>query len=196
MSYAAGTGPRTEPRTATANPERAAAQRARRAKIKTKVTPIRPDIEPDAEEAPERALTVEQTTFFDKIGLRPDEIDAALDVPVDWTWKASGNCRGADPDTFFPERGGSTREPKEVCRGCSVRDECLVHSLQIGERHGIWGGLSERERRRLRRYLVNLGIRISRPVPERPPLRSTEPGRTAHLTVADLFTMWGSRRAS
>ena len=58
---------------------------------------------------------------------------------------------GVDPDLFFPERGASTREAKEVCRGCVVRLDCLEYALVNGEKFGIWGGLSERERRRLRR---------------------------------------------
>ena len=58
---------------------------------------------------------------------------------------------GVDPDLFFPERGASTREAKEVCRGCVVREDCLEYALANGEKFGIWGGLSERERRRLRR---------------------------------------------
>ena len=56
-----------------------------------------------------------------------------------------------DPDLFFPERGASTREAKAVCRACVVQNECLEYALVNGEKFGIWGGLSERERRRLRR---------------------------------------------
>ena len=66
-------------------------------------------------------------------------------------WQDDANCLGVDPDLFFPERGASTREAKEVCRGCIVRQECLEFALQNGEKFGIWGGLSERERRRIRR---------------------------------------------
>lgn len=69
-------------------------------------------------------------------------------------WQNLANCLGVDPDLFFPERGASTREAKEVCKGCSVRAECLEYALSNGERFGIWGGLSERERRRLRRQRV------------------------------------------
>lgn len=69
----------------------------------------------------------------------------------DRSWQAKANCMGVDPDLFFPERGDSTREAKEVCRGCVVRDDCLDHALANGEKFGIWGGLSERERRRVRR---------------------------------------------
>ncbi len=69
----------------------------------------------------------------------------------DHAWQDEANCLGVDPDLFFPERGASTREAKEVCRGCVVKDDCLEYALENGEKFGIWGGLSERERRRLRR---------------------------------------------
>ena len=69
----------------------------------------------------------------------------------DQSWQLSANCLGVDPDLFFPERGASTREAKEVCRGCIVREECLEYALRNGEKFGIWGGMSERERRRIRR---------------------------------------------
>jgi len=69
----------------------------------------------------------------------------------DRSWQDQANCLGVDPDLFFPERGASTREAKEVCRGCVVRLECLEYALQNGEKFGIWGGMSERERRRIRR---------------------------------------------
>ena len=65
--------------------------------------------------------------------------------------QSRANCMGVDPDLFFPERGASTREAKEVCRGCVVKDDCLEYALDNGEKFGIWGGMSERERRRLRR---------------------------------------------
>ncbi|MBM3672695.1 MAG: WhiB family transcriptional regulator [Actinobacteria bacterium] len=66
-------------------------------------------------------------------------------------WQERANCLGVDPDLFFPERGASTREAKAVCRGCEVRVECLEYALAHSEKFGIWGGLSERERRRVRR---------------------------------------------
>lgn len=72
------------------------------------------------------------------------------DAPVQ-RWQENANCLGVDPDLFFPERGASTREAKGVCAGCEVRLECLEYALGSGEKFGIWGGLSERERRRLRR---------------------------------------------
>lgn len=72
-------------------------------------------------------------------------------LTTEQTWQRQANCMGVDPDLFFPERGASTREAKEVCRGCVVQSECLDYAIAHGEKFGIWGGLSERERRRVRR---------------------------------------------
>ena len=66
------------------------------------------------------------------------------------SWRLNALCAETDPEAFFPEKGGSTREAKRVCVGCDVRAECLEFALANDERFGIWGGLSERERRRLR----------------------------------------------
>jgi WhiB family transcriptional regulator, redox-sensing transcriptional regulator len=66
-------------------------------------------------------------------------------------WKDFALCAQTDPEAFFPEKGGSSTAAKRVCMGCGVRDQCLEWSLRTGQRHGIWGGLSERERRRLLR---------------------------------------------
>jgi WhiB family transcriptional regulator, redox-sensing transcriptional regulator len=68
----------------------------------------------------------------------------------DEAWRLDALCAETDPEAFFPEKGGSTREAKRVCTGCAVRAECLEFALANDERFGIWGGLSERERRRLR----------------------------------------------
>ncbi|GAA4980009.1 WhiB family transcriptional regulator [Kineococcus glutinatus] len=66
-------------------------------------------------------------------------------------WQELALCAQTDPEAFFPEKGGSTREAKRVCGSCEVRAECLEYALANDERFGIWGGLSERERRRLKR---------------------------------------------
>lgn len=78
-------------------------------------------------------------------------IEALEAEGIDMAWQDFANCRGADPDLFFPERGASTKEAKSVCRACVVREDCLEYALENSEKFGIWGGLSERERRRLRR---------------------------------------------
>jgi WhiB family redox-sensing transcriptional regulator len=66
-------------------------------------------------------------------------------------WQDRALCAETDPEAFFPEKGGSTREAKRICTGCEVRAQCLEYALAHDERFGIWGGLSERERRRLKR---------------------------------------------
>ena len=73
----------------------------------------------------------------------PDE--TALD------WQQRALCAQTDPDGFFPEKGGSTREAKRTCMSCEVKAECLTYALENDERFGVWGGLSENERRRLKR---------------------------------------------
>src|SRR3954467_3447804 len=102
--------------------------------------------------------------------------------PEDRGWQDYANCLGVDPDLFFPERGASTREAKEVCRGCVVREDCLEYALANGEKFGIWGGMSERERRRIRRRRAlqrraaapggpgSAAPRGRRPLPETPTL--------------------------
>ena len=67
------------------------------------------------------------------------------------SWQDYANCRGADADLFFPERGASTRKAKTICGECQVRADCLDFAIEIGEKFGIWGGMSERERRKVRR---------------------------------------------
>ncbi|MFM1838298.1 MAG: WhiB family transcriptional regulator [Ilumatobacteraceae bacterium] len=86
-------------------------------------------------------------------GRKKDSVNQRIEATEgdDRAWQDQANCLGVDPDLFFPERGASTREAKEVCRGCEVRQQCLEYALANGEKFGIWGGLSERERRRLRR---------------------------------------------
>jgi WhiB family transcriptional regulator, redox-sensing transcriptional regulator len=70
------------------------------------------------------------------------------------SWQERALCAETDPEAFFPEKGGSTREAKKICTGCEVKAQCLEYALANDERFGIWGGLSERERRRLRRRAV------------------------------------------
>ncbi len=66
-------------------------------------------------------------------------------------WYERAACLEADADWFFPEKGGSTRQAKRICATCAVQVECLAYALANDERFGIWGGMSERERRRLKR---------------------------------------------
>ena len=71
--------------------------------------------------------------------------------PDPLAWQADALCAQTDPEAFFPEKGGSTRDAKKICASCEVRAQCLEYALKNDERFGIWGGLSERERRKLRK---------------------------------------------
>ena len=75
-------------------------------------------------------------------------------MPEEPGWQERALCAQTDPEAFFPEKGGSTREAKRICGRCDVKAECLEYALEHDERFGIWGGLSERERRRLKRRAV------------------------------------------
>ena len=81
-------------------------------------------------------------------------VEDDMEVPGELEWQERALCAQTDPEAFFPEKGGSTREAKKVCLGCDVRAECLEYALMKDERFGIWGGLSERERRRLKKSAV------------------------------------------
>ncbi|GAB2824619.1 hypothetical protein GCM10027022_13920 [Alpinimonas psychrophila] len=101
--------------------------------------------------APEYRAGVPDNWFIDPVrlgvpGARQPEID---DNPL--AWQADALCAQTDPESFFPEKGGSTRDAKKICTTCEVRNDCLEYALSNDERFGIWGGLSERERRKLRR---------------------------------------------
>lgn len=84
--------------------------------------------------------------------LTTQSLDDIINGPL--AWQARALCAQTDPEAFFPEKGGSTREAKSVCSRCEVRAQCLEYALKNDERFGIWGGLSERERRRIKRSLA------------------------------------------
>jgi WhiB family redox-sensing transcriptional regulator len=65
-------------------------------------------------------------------------------------WRQYANCASSDPEPFFPDKGGSTREAKKRCGQRLVRAECLTWAMHTDQRFGIWGGLSERQRRHLK----------------------------------------------
>lgn len=70
-------------------------------------------------------------------------------LPAPPAWTDQARCAETDPEAFFPEKGGSTKAAKAVCSQCPVRAECLTYALDNDERFGVWGGVSERGRRRL-----------------------------------------------
>ncbi len=68
-------------------------------------------------------------------------------------WRQSARCRGVDPAIFYPvsEDESAAEAAKEICNACPVREVCLDHALARREKEGVWGGLTERERRRILR---------------------------------------------
>ena len=103
-------------------------------------------------------------------------------------WWFAGLCAQTDPEVFFPEKGGSVREAKAVCTGCPVRAQCLEHALAHDERFGVWGGLSERERRRLKTTATHRST-ASRPAARRAgvPDGGPGPGQVDEVVVARLM---------
>jgi WhiB family redox-sensing transcriptional regulator len=65
------------------------------------------------------------------------------------TWRQRAACQGLDPDVFYPSSEEDSEEAKAICASCPVRQPCLEHALMNRERDGVWGGLTDRERRRL-----------------------------------------------
>lgn len=74
-----------------------------------------------------------------------------IELPRRQTWMTEANCIGEDPTLFFPQRGGDWRTPLTICQPCTVQTPCLEWALDQGEKAGIYGGTSERERRRIRK---------------------------------------------
>lgn len=70
---------------------------------------------------------------------------------ADFTWMLEARCRGAQPTDFFPSDGTGVISAQHICDGCKVRNECLEYALEHQIEHGVWGGASERERRRILR---------------------------------------------
>ena len=65
-------------------------------------------------------------------------------------WFPYAACRDLDADIFFPGPGGDTDKAKEICFQCPVRRACLEYAIRNNEIHGVWGGKSERQRRKIR----------------------------------------------
>ena len=68
------------------------------------------------------------------------------------SWQQAARCRGIDPDVFHPQSNEEADEAKAICASCPVREPCLEYALVVREKLGVWGGLTERERRRVLRH--------------------------------------------
>jgi len=66
-------------------------------------------------------------------------------------WMAQGNCSNKPPELFFPSDGAGVEKAKNICASCPVKQTCLEHALSHRINHGVWGGCSERQRRRIRK---------------------------------------------
>ncbi|MGH9177809.1 MAG: WhiB family transcriptional regulator [Acidimicrobiales bacterium] len=70
---------------------------------------------------------------------------------MNMSWRQRAACRGVDPDIFYPSSDEEAEEAKAICRVCPVRESCLEYAIINRERDGVWGGATERERRRILR---------------------------------------------
>ena len=116
----------------------------------------------------------------------PDPDDDPVEPVALCEWRRKANCLGLDPALFFPERGQPTNELKQICAGCVVRAECLDYALEAGEKYGMWGGVSERGRRSIRK--VRTRQQRDTAIASIPPLgliRNSDPSAFT-ITFADL----------
>ena len=74
-----------------------------------------------------------------------------LKTPRTLVWRQRAACRGVDPDIFYPVTDEDAEDAKAICRACPVQQACLEWALQSREKDGVWGGATERERRRILR---------------------------------------------
>jgi WhiB family redox-sensing transcriptional regulator len=103
---------------------------------------------------PEYRSGVPDNWFVDPVHLGVPGVRQPVEEENPLAWQSDSLCAQTDPEAFFPEKGGSTRDAKRICQSCEVKAQCLEYALQNDERFGIWGGLSERERRKLRKRAV------------------------------------------
>ena len=78
---------------------------------------------------------------------------------VDTSWMSRGKCRELDPDIFFPSDGVGVEVARRICADCPVKEPCLEYAMANHIDHGVWGGTSERERRRIARHRRLLAAR-------------------------------------
>ncbi len=74
-----------------------------------------------------------------------------MELLQDQDWRSQAICAKTDPDLWFSPGAVEHREAKRICRDCPVRSQCLSYAIEAPVDHGVWGGLTERERRRQRR---------------------------------------------
>jgi WhiB family transcriptional regulator, redox-sensing transcriptional regulator len=98
----------------------------------------------------ERSVTGLSAEAIAELNGRPAELSTAPPDPdSESAWMATGNCRLHPPATFFPSDGVGVDKARKICRDCPVMSQCLEYALVERIDHGVWGGCSERERRRI-----------------------------------------------
>ena len=96
--------------------------------------------------------------LFDRHDINLTEVEEFFKMGGPEGWRRRGVCNGMDPATFYPESGESPKDAQRVCSTCPLKKTCLLESLRTQEHYGVWGGLTERERRKLQRALGRKGI--------------------------------------
>jgi len=84
----------------------------------------------------------------------PADVEVLAQLVNRPAWHRQANCRGADPDLFFPERGDRPAQALAYCEDCSVRPECLASALEVAWTTGVWGGTTGAARKGLRRSVA------------------------------------------
>ncbi|MFN8021831.1 MAG: WhiB family transcriptional regulator [Acidimicrobiales bacterium] len=84
-----------------------------------------------------------ETPLEGSIASRPSDDDSVT------SWMSGGNCRNYPPAVFFPSDGVGVDRARKICSDCPVAEQCLEYALEQRIEHGVWGGASERERRRI-----------------------------------------------
>lgn len=142
--------------------ETGASERGEEAHVALESKAVQPAL-PNAKPIDERFLNSAEADrrLRQQLKETPAMTTSAYDESDPLAWQQDGLCGQTDPEAFYPEKGGSTRDAKRVCGRCAVRAACLEYALDNDERFGIWGGLSERERRRLKRSANNLSSAAS-----------------------------------
>jgi WhiB family redox-sensing transcriptional regulator len=77
------------------------------------------------------------------------------------TWMSEGNCADKPPSLFFPSDGVGVDVARKVCADCPVKSPCLEYALEHRIDHGVWGGTSERERRRILRSRAGRSVEVA-----------------------------------
>ena len=106
-------------------------------------------------------LTEIPTLPIDYIEIKEHVANEERGSTMDTTWMSEGKCREVDPELFFPSDGVGVIRARKICAQCTVSTQCLEYALSNQVEHGVWGGTSERERRRLQRTRRGSAITVA-----------------------------------